>query len=362
MKKKIVILICIITSLMLSGCTIRKTQVSYTVYPVGYILNRLAREQLQIQTIQDHEIVQRSSLVEDYQEILEGSEVLFQIGTLEPYLLSHSNAIAETSVATKDLSSMNAIYKFQRYTPVIVDGDVTFIESAYYRGEAFDTIDIDERDLYLWIDPIAMLSMAKDIKNWLVRTYPEDEVIFEEKFLLLENDLVQLDAEFQKLATLLLDEQKEIKFVSMTPTYGSWQKNYGFQIYPVILSKYGALPTEEQIEIIKQRIIADNVQYIVYEDNMPEDIEALFDRLQEELDLTVVNMNDLSSLSANQVDGNKDYLSLMYENLASLEMMAQLISTGETEDNVTSEDTENKTDDTKDDKSEGDDPADEDNN
>ena len=28
----------------------------------------------------------------------------------------------------------------------------------------------------------------------------------------------------------------------MTASFGNWQKTYGFQVYPVILAKYGALP------------------------------------------------------------------------------------------------------------------------
>lgn len=324
MKKKILI-IAVLASLILTGCTVRKTKVSYTVYPVGYILNRLAGDQIQIETIQDSEIVQRSNLVENYFDILSESEILFHIGTLEPYLTTHANSIAESDVKTKDLSSMNAIYKFQRYTPVVVDEEITFIESSYYRGEAFSTIDIDERDLYLWMDPIAMLSMSKDIKNWLAETYPENAAVFEERFPALERELVQLDAEFQNLATTLLNENKEIKFVSMTATFGSWQKTYGVQVYPIVISKYGVLPTEEQYQIIKNRISVDGVQYIVYEENMPSDMKELFDRIKTELNLTVVNMNDLSSLSSEQMLENKDYFSLMYENLASLKMMATLI-------------------------------------
>lgn len=322
MKKLMISLLTIILVTSLSACTVKKTQIAYTVYPVGYIASRVVGDKLQVVPIQNDEIVQRSTIVDNFEEILKQSQVLFHIGTLEPYLAINSDKIKSSGVQLKDLSSMNAIYKFQRYTPVNVDGKVTYIESPYYKGEVFDVIDTDERDLFLWTDPIAMLSMGKDIKKWACANFEEQCPVFEENIDLLETDLVRLDAEYQKLATKIANEGKEIKFVSMTSSFGNWQKTYGIQVNPIILSKYGVLPTAEQLEIIKSRIVADGVQYIVYEPNMPEDMVNLFNELEEELNLKAVNLSNLSSLTQTEKDNNKDYLSIMYENLGVLESMA----------------------------------------
>ncbi|MEG0076368.1 metal ABC transporter substrate-binding protein [Anaerorhabdus sp.] len=326
MKKKIYL--CLVIGLLiasLTGCTVKKNQVAYTVYPVGYLANRIIGDKLQVVSIQNDEIVQRATLVDNYENQLELSQALFHVGSLEPYLTVNNEQIKDTKVSTNDLSVLNAIYKFQRYTPVNVDGTITYIESSYYKGETFEKIDSYEKDLYLWMDPIAMLSMAKDITKWLSANYSEDSNYFEENLVTLEKDLVQLDAEYQKLATKLINEGKEIKFVSMTPSFGNWQKAYGFQVYPVVLSKYGALPTDEQLKVIKDRIIADNVQYIVYEPNLPEDMVALLEQLESELGLKRVTMNNLSSLTEKQKEENKDYVSIMYENLSNLESMATAI-------------------------------------
>ncbi|SJZ85910.1 metal ABC transporter substrate-binding protein [Anaerorhabdus furcosa] len=326
MKKKIYLVLALgLLIASLSGCAVKKNQVAYTVYPVGYLANRIIGDKLQVVSIQNDEIVQRATLVDDYENQLELSQNLFHIGTLEPYLTVNSEQIKKTKVGTNDLSVLNAIYKFQRYTPVNVDGTTTYIESSYYKGETFETIDSYEKDLYLWMDPIAMLSMAKDITKWLSTNYEEDSKYFNENLVNLEKDLVQLDAEYQKLATKLANEGKEIKFVSMTPSFGNWQKAYGFQVYPVVLSKFGALPTDEQLQVIKNRILADNVQYIVYEPNLPEDMIALLEQLETELGLKRVTMNNLSSLTTTQKEENKDYVSIMYENLSSLESMATTI-------------------------------------
>ena len=137
----------------------------------------------------------------------------------------------------------------------------------------------------------------------------------------LEADLINLDAQYQNLATSLLNNRQEIRFVSMTASFGNWQKTYGFQVYPVILSRYGVLPDEKQLEIIKSRIIQDDVRYIVYEPNMTDDMIELFDQLESELLLTRVELSNLSSLTESELAEGKEYLSLMYENLSVLETM-----------------------------------------
>ena len=218
--------------------------------------------------------------------------------------------------------SINAIYLFKRYTPVVTNNEVTYVESDYYDASLFEDVDVNAKDLYLWLDPIAMLSMAKDIRDWYIQKYPDNAKFYEDNCDKLENDLVQLDASYQALATKNLNENKSIKFVSMTSSFGNWQKTYGIQVYPVILSKYGALPNNEQLECIKQRIIADSVQYIVYEPNMSDDMVELFNQLQEELNLTRVELSNLSSLTDSQKESGKDYISIMYENLQTLESMA----------------------------------------
>ena len=310
----------------LNGCTIVKTQVAYTVYPVGYLLNRIGGDTITAQSIQDDSIVQRAQLKENYEEILTDSAAFFHIGQLEPYLSVSGSSINKACSSQIDLSTLNAVYDFKRYTQVITDGEATYIESAYYKGDAFNLVDTDVQDLYLWTDPIAMLSMAKDVRDWLVKTFPEDKSVYEENFTKLQTDLINLDAQYQALATSNINQGKQIRFVSMTASFGNWQKTYGFQVYPVILSKYGALPNDEQLEIIKKRIKNDNVKYIVYEANMSEDMIELFNTLESELGLTRVELSNLSSLTQTQTDDGKDYISIMYENLSVLETMVEASS------------------------------------
>ena len=60
------------------------------------------------------------------------------------------------------------------------------------------------KDLYLWTDPIAMLSMAKDIRQFLVTTYPDDAPIIEQYPLTLECTVKELQED--KTGYILIGE------------------------------------------------------------------------------------------------------------------------------------------------------------
>ena len=318
--KKLLIILMI---MLLCACSSVKQYTAYTIYPIGYILNRIAGDKINAVSVQgNNTIVQVAQLNDNYQEILDNASAFFHIGSLEPYIDIYEDEIKQSKVNDVDLSTLNAVYEFKRYTLVYVDGKDTYIEGPFYEGDVFEEIDVDKLDLFLWLNPIGMLSMSKDVYEYLASNYVEEATYFKENYEKLENDLIALDAAYQSLSRKLIKENKVIKFVSMTPSFSNWQKDYGFQVYPICLSKYGSLPSEEEIEIIKNRIIADDVKYIAYEPNISEEMLNLFTTLESELELKRVNLSNISSLTLSQRNDNKDYMSIMYDNLSVLENMA----------------------------------------
>lgn len=315
--------LCLIMVLLLCGCTSTKQYTAYTIYPIGYLVNRIGGNRVTPISIQSNTLVQTSQIRNNYEEILNDSLVLFHIGDLEPYMDLYDEQIAETiDLSAGDLSVLNCLYQYKRYTPVIVDGKVTFFESSFYDNDVFNDVDMYDLDPFIWLSPSGMYCMAKDVKEYLSSNYVEQSAFFEENFTQVADELIALDAAYQALASRLVKENKSIKFVSMTGSFGCWQKDFGFQVYPVCLSKYGALPSEQQLEVIKTRIKNDNVTYIAVEPNLPEAMQELMSQLEEELGLKRVTLNNISSLTSAQIESGKDYMSLMYENLSILENMA----------------------------------------
>lgn len=313
-------LISLLCFTLLSGCKKEHFQVATTVYPIQYLVERIAGtySNLSVETISENSMIQRAQIKDNYTSILKNSDALFYIGGLEPYMNMYMEDIRENDIDMVDLATKSAIYKFERYTSTVVNGQTTGVETPYYDGEPFQTIETYDYDPLLWMDPVAMTSMASDILEYLNAKYPQYRSIFDDNYNKLELDLARLDADFQKISTA----NENISFVSMTPSFGNWQKSYGIEVYPIVLSKYGALPTADQLEVMKKRIKDDHVRYIAMEDNLPEDMVKLRKKLIDELGLIPVNLKNLSSLSKEDEEAGKDYLSIMYENLETLEAIA----------------------------------------
>lgn len=313
-KLWIVSLLCLT---MLCGCEEKIPKVVTTVYPVQYLVERIGGDSIRSEIISENTIIQRAQIKKNYKKIMEDADALFYIESLEPYMQMYMDDFWN-NLDVVNLATKSAIYKFQRYTRTIVNNVEVMVETPYYEGEAFNMVETYNNDPMLWMDPVAMTSMASDIRDYLSTKYPVYKKIFDENYDKLEVDLARLDAEFQNLS----DQHKKIAFVSMTPSFGNWQKSYGIEVYPVMISKFGALPSKERLDLIKKRILKDHVQYMAIENNLPEDIKKLQESLIQELGLIPIDLDNLSNIDENDKESGQDYLSRMYHNLETLNSIA----------------------------------------
>lgn len=311
-------LVSVLALFLVSGCEEKNPSIATTVYPVQYLVERIGGDDVTVSNITENTMIQRAQIKSSFQDILKDSDALFYIGGLEPYMDLYVDDIRDTGVDMVDLATKSAIYKFERYTSTTIDGITAGTEGPYYEGEEFANLDTYDADPMLWMDPVAMTSMASDIRDYLVQKYPQYKDIFDENYDALKLDLARLEADFQAIP----DGKMNISFVSMTPSFGNWQKSYGIKVYPITLSKYGALPTSDQLAAMKKRIKSDHVRYIAIEQNLSEDMEKLQQQLIDELALIPVNLNNLSSISSEDKKASKDYLTIMYDNLKALESIA----------------------------------------
>ena len=314
MKK---ILLTLITTLLilssLSACKLTTLNIGVTTYPIEYIVNRIAQDKVNVIQYSDGPTITRAQIRDDYKDVLETTDVVFYFGILEPYFAVHLTEFQESNAQLIDLTSNAGVYKFQRYTVTQVSDRQVTIEDNYYSSNLFDSSNMYDKDPILWLDPITMISMAGTIKDWLIERFPEERNFFTTNYDLLKQELARMDADYQELW------KQDISFVSVTPSFGNWQKAYGIHVYPLILSRYGVLPSAEQLAVIKNKIKEDGVKLIVHEPNLSEDMEALYQSIKTELELDEIELHNLAFLSENDISNNKNYMTIMFENLNTLE-------------------------------------------
>ena len=142
-----------------------------------FLLNRIGGDRIQTISIQNGADIQNANIVSNYQDIIDNTISFYYINGLEPYMTIYGNEILDSDASKVDLSA-SSIYSFKRYTPVNVNGTVTYVENPYYDGEMFAETNTYTNDLFLWLSPIGMLSMAKQIYTNLSSNYAEQAAYF----------------------------------------------------------------------------------------------------------------------------------------------------------------------------------------
>lgn len=320
MKKILQLLAVMLFVGSLTGCKTTRPTICVTAYPIQYLVERIGGDRATICNLTDGDVIQRSHPVSDYKEKVKEAKLIVTMGQLEPYWEIIRSDVRTSKAQLIDLVSSSAVYKFKRFTRVLAANSVVVIEAPYYEGTAFERINTYEMDPVLWMDPIAMTSMGRMIRDWFISYYPEDKRFFNENFQQLESELVRLDSEFQ----IMKNKNLTIKFVSITPSFGNWQKAYGIEVYPIMLSRYGVLPTSIQMELILERIENDGVKYIAFEPNLTPELREIYEYIKTELNLTQVNLHNLTVLTPQELESDKNYFDIMYENLNFLESIAEI--------------------------------------
>ena len=293
----------------LSGCKLSMLQIGVSTYPVEYLVKRIAKDKVNVVMLSEGTIISRVTAIADFKTAIDKLDVFFQMGQLEPFISTHVEDIQKSNVKVVDLVGTSAVYAFKRYTNSVIGNQVISVTSPYYDGTEFSTIDMYETDPYLWLDPITMTSMASTIKKWQISAYREEQASDDATYSDQEVELANMDANYQPIRS------KDISIVTITPAFGNWQKAYGVKVYPVILSRYGALPNAAQLALIKAKIKSENVQYIVKDPLMTEDMLVLYETLKADLGLDEISLHSLAFLSADDTENKRDYMTIMYDNL-----------------------------------------------
>lgn len=315
--KKILIAVCmlLLTLTSLSGCSSNYKTVAVTTYPVKYLIDTISGGKIKTVDISENVAIQTASIKSNYKYLISNCDALFYFNDLEPYMEIYADDFESSRIEKIDLSSASAYYAFKRNEYVDSDGVESLQITDYYDNSIFDNVDVYKNDPNMWIDPNGMLSCAETVKKYLVNAYPQYESTFTSNYKSLKLKLAKLDAEYQTLN----DSSSNIAIVTITPSFGNLQRPYGVKVYPLCLSKYGALPDSQQLEVIEQAIRSNGVKYIANEKNVDSDMRDLYARVKSDLGLQSVKLSNMSSLSKEELKDNTDYLTMMYENLSTLE-------------------------------------------
>jgi zinc transport system substrate-binding protein len=181
-------------------------------------------------------------------------------------------------------------------------------ESEEEHAEHSEELDIDP---HVWLDPIRSITVAENIKNEMIKINPENTKAFEDNFNSLKQDLDMLDKEFKDMVA----NANINSFLVFHSAYGYWEEAYGLNQIGIS----GLSPTDEPsqgeiIEIIKL-VKEQKMGYIYFEPNLTNKVA---DAVKTATGSKALTLNNLESITAENIKNKEDYFSIMRENIEAL--------------------------------------------
>ncbi|MFD1039674.1 metal ABC transporter solute-binding protein, Zn/Mn family [Virgibacillus byunsanensis] len=169
-------------------------------------------------------------------------------------------------------------------------------------------------DPHIWLDPKRMLEMSHIIKSELITLNPEKSDLYNKNFQALKEDLLVLDEQFTE--TLQSKTNKEI-LVSHA-AYGYWEERYGIEQIAINGLSSSSEPSQKELTEIIDQAEKHHLEYIIIEQNSTNNVSKI---IQDQIGAQTLEIHNLSVLTDNDIDKEKDYFSIMYQNLDVLDQV-----------------------------------------
>lgn len=159
----------------------------------------------------------------------------------------------------------------------------------------------------LWLDPSNFLMLTQNIRNGL-KEYINNHYLKNEinsKYNELKIKVSQIDATLKLMA-----ENSKNKTIVVSSDLYKFLEKYNFNI--ISLEENDHL-TDKTIEDVKGMIYRGEIDYIFVKED--EKISHTIKSIQDETNVETITLHSISNLTETQKKTNKDYLSLMNENI-----------------------------------------------
>ena len=289
-----------------------------TSYPVMFILESLSEGIADVRYVpgsQQH----GESIDWAAQDIIamQDADFLFYVGGgLDPYIDSNM-----TSTFEGEQVNMVKLEDYINYIDVKLIHD----HDDHNDHDDHDDEDIEEMpDPHFWLDPNRMIEASEIVYDYLKDYYEE-----ESQQNILDNNYVKLSKQLEKL----LDDYNETLDNPQTPLitnvklFTYFERAFDVEIYPFTLNSHAhedeSIPTDYEafIELAQDY----DIQYVIFEKNAASPAgETLLSELRDVRDFTErLELHPLERLTNDELIMNHNYITIMYENLETLEMATE---------------------------------------
>lgn len=279
MKKKLLLLMLTIMMIVPTGCALRRdTMENITIYtssyPIEYITTSLYGKYSKIESIYPYGITNNTYELTDEQIKLYGNEAsLFIFNGID-----------------KEKDYVGRMLSYNKKLKII---------------DSTKSIDYEYGDAELWLNPSNVLMMAKNIKEGF-NEYVSNQYL--KNNISTNYDDLKLTISKLESKIYFTVETSDDKNIVVANNSLKFLEKYGLKVYSLDEETIN----DKTIETIKSIINKNKIGYIYSLDEEDTDTVKSF---KDNYKLEVLKINDLSNLSENDRKNNRDYISVMNDNI-----------------------------------------------
>jgi zinc transport system substrate-binding protein len=171
-------------------------------------------------------------------------------------------------------------------------------------------------DPHIWLDPVLAQHMADNIYKGLAKLKPAAKEDFKKNHEALIKDLKELDSSFKSK----VENAPKDSFIVSHAAYGYWAERYGLEQIAISGLSPSHEPSQHQIENIIENAKKEKIRYILFEENVNNKVAAVINK---EVGAKTMTLHNLETLTKDDLKENRDYLSIMKENIETLSKALQ---------------------------------------
>lgn len=327
MKKTLILTTLLIVLFSLGACRETddgdKNVVYTTTYPVKYLLDNIGEDILTVKYVPGSQVHGESHDWSQKEIIdMQDADFLFHVGAgLDTYI--------ESNVTSVFKDQNVKLIKLEDHIDILEVELIHDYDDVHAEEEDGHTEDEDEHDdshseittlpdPHFWLDTSRMLQAASLVMDVLSEKYIDDEAVLNNNYVVLK---AQLDKLHEDFTSTLTNTEKPI--VTNVKLFTYFEDAYNLNIKALTLNAHShedeTVPND--LEAFVKLIIEEDLDYVLFEKNASSPAgETLISEVNKlGHDVEKLYLHPIGNMTTEELNENKNYINLMYDNLASLE-------------------------------------------
>ncbi|GEK34896.1 metal ABC transporter solute-binding protein, Zn/Mn family [Kurthia sibirica] len=320
MKKLLMLSLVAILALFTAACgnnttkkDASKLSVYTTVYPLQYFTERIGGNHVEVESIyppgsNEHTF---EPTQQDMMKIAD-SKLFFYIGLgLEGFVTNAKKTLANEDVTMVETTAHVDEKLFATSTATKDDHHEEEDHDHSEEGHSHGNV-----DPHVWLSPIISQELAASIKDNLIKKDPKNKEDYTKNYNKLIIDLKQLDADFTEMA----QQAKTDTFFISHASFGYIAGTYGLHQQAISGLNSQQEPSQQELTKIASKAKKDNINYILFEQNVSSKLSEV---IQKDVGAQSLTVNNLSVLTKEDIAAKKDYLTIMHETIKTFQKALQ---------------------------------------